>query len=310
MECSEIENEIIKDLKDENGNIIGIEYDGGFEEFEYGVHILPQIRIKINKDGKEVLLNTANLKLNVYNYQNYEEEYLYYITPTYEYEDGNGITKNYFLFDPSGLETPVIRKFKIIEIEDDGTEKEYELNKSVIKLSNYGVTPYIEITLETTDPNAGNDGSILEGIQNIVIMLGNFISNFGQVVKDTIIDAIVSIIELIFVPPENLMNVMQEDLYNKVIANIPILELPYELLENIINGNSAYWIGESCGLSWNEIQLNNTSIFPGGSINLIDFVNSHEAFKEIHKIWYIIIDGILGIKFIEYLKRKFDIVFG
>ena len=57
---------LITDLTNEEGKVIGIEYNGSSQYFEYGKYIYPTLRIKIYREDKEVLLDSANLNLVIY----------------------------------------------------------------------------------------------------------------------------------------------------------------------------------------------------------------------------------------------------
>ena len=300
VQCLEIENNVITDLTNEEGEIIGIVYDGGQENYEYQKYIFPVLQITIQRDGKEIQLEDK-LKLNIYNYNLTTNEEIYL-----QKVDWDG-QNNYFIFNPDGYAKGQTFKFKLLAYDEEGQEKEYELEKSIIKFSRYGELKKLQLTLTTSDPEAGggNDTGILATLKNIFTSITNFFGNFfsllAQFVKETI--------TMLFVPPDNMMDIITKDLYARTIENIPILDLPIQFLYNFIEGKSEYWVGKSCGLSWSQIEFMNTIVFPGGSINFVDFIENNKTLNELHNYYYIISNGILGIGFIGYLNKKFNQVF-
>ena len=252
------------------------------------------------RDGKEIQLENK-LKLNIYNYNLTTNEEIYL-----QKVDWDG-QNNYFIFNPDGYAKGQTFKFKLLAYDEEGQEKEYELEKGIIKLSKYGELEKLQLTLTTSDPQAGggNDTGILATLKNIFTSITNFFGNFfsllAQFVKETI--------TMLFVPPENMMDIITKDLYARTIENIPILDLPFQFLQNFIEGKSHFWVGKTCGLTWQQVELAGKTVFPGGSINFVDLIESNNALSELHNYYYIISNGILGIGFIGYLNKKFNQVF-
>lgn len=302
MECSETieNNNVIEDLTDSEGEIIGIQYNGGYPDYSYGEHFLPVINISIWRDGKKIMLEN-NIKLNVYNYNlnTKEEIYLRYI-------EANTL-ESYFSFNPDGYTTDTVFKFKLLAPDEEGVETEYELKKSVVKFNSYGTLESIELDLETEDPEAGggNDEGIVAVLNNILNTIVNFITEFGK----SVINGIIEAIKMLFVPPDNMMDVIQSQIYDMTMENVSLLNLPLELFDMIINDKAEYWVGENCGMTWQEIQWKGATIFPGGSINFVDMINQNEGFKQLHNYYYLLTDGVMAIWFANYLKSKYEQIF-
>ena len=222
----EIENNVITDLTNEEGEVIGIVYDGGQENYEYGKYIFPTLHITIQRDGKEIQLEDK-LKLNIYNYNLTTNEEIYL-----QKVDWDG-QNNYFIFNPDGYAKGQTFKFKLLAYDEEGQEKEYELEKSIIKFSRYGELKKLQITLTTSDPEAGggNDTGILATLKNIFTSITNFFGNFfsllAQFVKETI--------TMLFVPPDNMMDIITKD-----ISNNNFRVVSKEISETRANNNAVF----------------------------------------------------------------------
>lgn len=304
VECSEIEDnehsgtsgviENITDITNEDGEIIGIEYNGGLEEGK-----LPKLKIKIYRDGKEVILNDK-LVLNVYTYNLETSE------ETYQ----QGLTQmdndNAYLFDSSRYLKNICFKFKLKEITEEG-ETIHELNKSIINFTGYGNEEILTLELETKDPNAGggNDEGIIGALLDLATILTNFFGTFFTLMAEGIAETL----KTLFVPSDQALQFLIDDMYNKIIGNIPILEIPVEILRYIVDGSVNFWVIEEAGLRWGDLKFMDITIWEAGSINLVDFVYSNETLTQIHEIWYLICDGTLSLAFANYLKNKFKQIF-
>lgn len=291
---------LITDLTNEEGEVIGIEYNGSSQYFEYGKYIYPTLRIKIYREDKEVLLDSANLNLVIYNIVQEEEVYLSEIYPNYE--------NNYFIYNVENNDPPQIRKFKLKEFnQETNSYIEYELEKSIVKYNGYGELEYININLKTVDPEAG--GGNEEGIISVLKDIFNIIKNFITGFIGSLINGIIEAVKVLLIPPDHMMDIILDDIYNKIISQLPILDLPFQFLTQLTEGNATNWIRENCLIEWNNIELFNIELIPAGSFNMADFINSNPAFTRVRQIWIWIYNGTLSIFFIGYLQKKFNEIF-
>ena len=297
VQCSD---NLIENMLNDEGEIIGTIYNGTSKFYEYEKYQYPTLHIKIFRDGKEIILNSSQLILTVYNYINNEEEYLSEIYPD--------TTNNYFIYNVENNNPPQTRKFKLKEIDTEGNIKEYELEKSIFRYNGFGELEYINLELTTVDPNAGggNEEGLIDGILNGVRAIVNFIGNLG----DLLIGWLIDFVRMLFIPPDNMMAVITEDLYNRTIAQIPILDFPYQFLISFTEGNAHNWIHENCTIQWQGVELLGIDFLKAGNFNMADFIENHPTIQQVRNYYLIIYKGTLGIVFLGYLQRKFKEIFG
>lgn len=303
--CSEIENntgtEQITEIINENNEVIGIECNGGYNEYIYGEHILPTVQITIYRDGKKVILE-ERLKLNIYTYDLETKQ------ETYQRNTTPDIENNFYSFNADGYNIPICFKFKLADIDEQGQEVIYELKENIVNFTGYGERKVLELELETVNPdaNGGNDDGILTMITGILDLFKEFVTNIVTWIAEGIKEALT----FLFIPDTNILQNLITDLYDATIGNIPILQLPMEVLKYFAEDEMQFWVNKSCGINWQPIEFMGITIWEGGSINFVDFVESNSALKSIRQIWLIISDGILAIYFMNYIKTKFDQIFG
>ena len=184
----------------------------------------------------------------------------------------------------------------------------YKRSKNIYEFTMKSGDQYINLELTTVDPNAGggNEEGLIDGILNGVRAIVNFIGNLG----DLLIGWLIDFVRMLFIPPDNMMAVITEDLYNRTIAQIPILDFPYQFLKSFSEGNAQNWIRENCTIQWQGVELLGIDFLKDGSFNMADFIEEHETFKKVRDDYLIIYKGTLGIVFLGYLQRKFKEIFG
>lgn len=284
-----------EDITDKNGNIIGGYFVGEATEQDEN-YTYPKFLIHITN------LNTLeNVGIKEY---------------YYNAETGEKGTETYMVYSSTNSEYFEIQKLQDIPyaiyytlIIDD---IEYELDRPVwgYKSPTANNLESININLKVLEYDGDKIKVEEEEKKEILATLGKILEiiiNIPMMIVQAIMDMIAGLVEILFVPSEGAMDMLEDIANEHIINKIPALNLPIKLLQKINEVLNVEWIGKQ-GFEWSEYKFMDKVIIPAGSI---DFRHLHEGgIGTLHNITIIFTNGILSIYFVGYLKKKIDKIFG
>lgn len=301
VECSEINNNHLL-TEDETGYI----FNGIYSEYTYGIAEYPETRIYIKNSDDEIIdINKVTdyfYKLKAYN-ENHE--YLNDINTS------GDIDIDYFSYTVENVDYPIIRYFELVKVNGtDYTETVYEIENNKITYNRYADKGYIEIyfILANNEDPEKEDKTVLNAL---LYLIEEFFINF----IDNMSEALTNFTNFLLKPDDAMMNTIQDTMENKIIVHLPILKVPYEVLDALANGYDQVLLEQDkTGIpDWNNLYLPGYEeykpLIQGGSFNWNDFIEEHEGFIKITETIKTITSGIFALLFVEYLKSKFNQLF-
>ena len=265
------ETGLYKNIYDNEGNNIGIMYDPGYEP-DFMNYIYPTFCIYIMRDKDIIDLSSAQIKLQLYNYdlENYQIGDLYLeIEPS-----ANG---NYFEFRIPNEPNQMLLKLTVYETD----WKIYELQSPILGVKTAGTAQYQELyasLVEEIDENQTFLQKFLSPILDGITWIVEFFMKFG----DFLMEQLKNGLEITFIPEEEFLEQWSTNMKTKIEEEIPILAIPIRILDEFINGHFAQLQEQEVGLNWNAIIINDMEYFPAGSIDLKLLIESNEHIQKAH----------------------------
>lgn len=276
-------------------------------QYVYGVSEYPETRIYI-KDPDGTLVDINEVTVYVYKIRTYNE-----INDFLRDIDTNGdVTIDYVSYIVENSDYPLTRYFELVKVNPDYTEETYKIKNNKITYNGYAEKGYIEIYLTLEEPLEKTEDEEEKGlIGNILTTISNFFENF----MTFLYDAFTAFTEALLEPDEAMMDTINNKVYRSIIQHIPILEVPYQVLDKLANGYDSSLLEQDKTTlpEWKDLYLpgyeNNKPLIEGGTFNLNDYIESHEGFKLIQIAIKTITSGIFALLFVEYLTDKFKQIF-
>jgi len=243
-----------EDIKDKNGNIIGGYFVGEATEQDE------------NYTYPKFLIHITNLKT----LENVGIKEYYFNAKT-----GEKGTETYMVYSSTNSEYFEIQKLQDIPyaiyytlIIDD---IEYELDKPVwgYKSPTTNNLESININLKVLEYDGDKIKIEEEEKTGILATLGKILEiiiNIPMMIVEAIMSMAEGLVELLFVPTDGAMDMLENIANEHIIDKIPALNLPIKLLQKVNEILNIEWIGKQ-GFEWNEYKFMNTTIIPKGNID-------------------------------------------
>lgn len=305
MEDNQIEAQELDALEkltpiyDQDGKALGILYNGGHEP-DYMNYIYPKFHIYIWRDEKIIDLTSAQIKLQIYEYNletNTKGSLIIEIDPSTE--------GNFFEYEIPNSPNQVYIILNVYETE----WKTYEFDTPVIGTKTAGEDRTFDLNMKLTYSKS-EDQTFLQNLLSPILDGITFIVDFFFNFSKHCIDNLKLGVETLFVPEKDFLPEWSEKMQQTVEEKVPILTLPITILSEFVQGHDSYFVEEGAGFSWNPIIINDLEYFPGGSINFADVVQQNEEVARIREIGLMFTNFGISLAFANYLRKKTNIIFG